>query len=172
MAKDSYAGSVIKREVLAKGRRALVIFGDGHLQGRGFPEASLINVLERRPRPTKVFAISSSFADLSGIQPDASSWVVPSITQIRGTLIGARPYASFYQIPPAPGWNVVRMEDQFDAVLYLGPASSMTTSRLPAELCRDSDYLKMRLERLALEHPAISQANTDALKNCAAQTPR
>jgi hypothetical protein len=169
-AKDRHAGAVIKKEVLAKRRRALVVFGDGHLQGRGFPAASLINVLERPPMPTKVFAISSSFADLTRMQADVATWPVPSIARLRGTVIGAKPYASFYPIPPAPGWNVVRMEDQFDALLYLGPAASMTTSRLPPELCLDSAYMKMRLARLAFEHPALSKASSDGLKMyCAAQ---
>lgn len=168
--KDRYAGNLIKREVLAKHRRVLVIYGDGHLQGRGFPAPSLTNVLERAPRPTKVFAISSSFADLSRIQPDVASWPVPSIASVRGTIIGARPYASFYQIPPAPGWNTVRLEDQFDAVLYLGPPGSMTSSRFPPELCRDQAYMTMRLRRLEFEHPAVSKATSDALKAyCRAQ---
>jgi hypothetical protein len=172
-AKDRHAGAVIKKEVLAKRRRALVIFGDGHLQGRGFPAASLINVLEQPPAPTKVFAVSSSFADLTRMQADVTSWPVPSIARLRGTVIGAKPYASFYPIPPAPGWNVVRMEDQFDALLYLGPAGSMTTSRFPPELCLDSSYMKMRFARLAFEHPALSKASGEWLKMyCAAQAPK
>ena len=62
------------------------------------------------------------------------------------------------------------MEDQFDAVLYLGAAGSLTTSRLPPELCFDSAYMKMRLERMALEHPAVGKATSEALKMyCAAQ---
>jgi hypothetical protein len=156
--------------VLARHRRALAIFGDGHLQGRGFPPASLTNVLERAPGATKVFAISSSFTDLSRFQADAASWRVPSLATIRGTVIGAKPYASFYSIPPAPGWNLVRLEDQFDAVLYLGPRSAMTTSRFPPELCRDRAYMKMRLRRLSFEHPAISTSASETLEAyCRAQ---
>ena len=157
MAKDGYAGNLIKKEVLAKQRRVLVVYGDGHLQGRGFPPASLINVLERPPTPTKVFAISSSFTDLTRWQADAASWPVPSIARVRGTVIGARPYASFYQIPPAPGWKVVRMEDQFDAVLYLGPPSSMTTMTVPAALCADTDFVTRHLKRLRRFGPLINR---------------
>lgn len=171
MAKDGYAGNLVKKEVLAKQRRVLVIYGDGHLQGRGFPQGSLINVLERRPNPTKVFAISSAFTDLTKMQADAASWPIPSIARIQGTVIGGRPYASFYQLPPGPGWNAVKMEDQFDAVLYLGPASSVTMSRFPPELCFDSSYMKMRLGRMALGHPMVSAAGIESLKMyCAAQT--
>jgi hypothetical protein len=64
--KTRHATDVIKREVLAKRRKVLVIFGDSHLQGRGFPGDSMTTVLERQ---TKVFAISASSTDLAAIQP-------------------------------------------------------------------------------------------------------
>ena len=65
------------------------------------------------------------------------------------------------------------MEDQFDAVLYLGPARLVTSSRLPPELCFDSEYMTMRLARLAFEHPAVSKASIEALTMyCAAQAPK
>lgn len=173
MAKDRHSADVVKREVLAKGRRAFIVYGDGHLQGRGFPEGSLTNLLERPPHRTTVFAISSSFADLSRVQADVASWPAPSIARLQGTVIGARPYAFFYPIPPAKGWNVVKMEDQFDAVLYLGPPGRMTTSRLPLSLCFDRAYVEMRLRRLALDGGPVGNAGADWLKMyCAAQAPR
>jgi hypothetical protein len=167
MRKDSYAGMLIKREVLAKQRRALIIYGDGHLQGRGFPAASLINVVERAPAATKMFAISSSFYDLSRIQADVGSWPVPSVARIRGTVIGARPYAQFYPMPPGEGWNVVRLEDQFDAVLYLGNGRPITAP-LPPALCADDTYITMRLNRMALDDVRVSGPGMDWLtKYCA-----
>ena len=47
------------------------------------------------------------------------------------------------------------MEDQFDAVLYLGPPTSITVRRseIAPSLCVDADYLKMRLRRMALMEP-------------------
>ena len=47
------------------------------------------------------------------------------------------------------------MEDQFDAVLYLGPPSSITIRRseIAPSLCVDTDYMKMRLSRMALMEP-------------------
>jgi hypothetical protein len=38
-----------------------------------------------------------------------------------------------------------------DAVLYLGPPSAITFSRLSASLCADARYVDMRLERVRLE---------------------
>jgi hypothetical protein len=42
------------------------------------------------------------------------------------------------------------MEEQFDAVLSVGPRSSITFSDVSAENCADPQYMKMRLGRLEL----------------------
>ena len=53
------------------------------------------------------------------------------------------------------GGDDARMQDQFDAVLYLGPPSSITIRRseIAPSLCADAAYMKMRLSRLALMDP-------------------
>jgi hypothetical protein len=64
------------------------------------------------------------------------------------------------------------LQDQFDAVLYLGAPGSTTTSRFPAELCLDTDYMTMRLRRLTFDHPAVSKAASETLiAYCRAQVP-
>jgi hypothetical protein len=99
--KDRHAGELVKREVLAKGRKALVIFGDGHLQGRGFAPASLTNVLERPPNPVKVFAIAATTA-LASVDPGVTEWQVPSLARLRNTALGRQPYARFIRFHPRP----------------------------------------------------------------------
>jgi hypothetical protein len=146
MQRDAHAVSVIKREVLAKHRKALIVYGDGHFQGRGFPPGSITVLLERMG--VEFFTISPRFGNLRQHQPSVATWKVPSFARIRDTVIGRKFYAQFYPMPPAKGWNTVLFQDQFDAVLYLGP--TMTMSMLPASLCRDDAYMKMRLARLWL----------------------
>ena len=51
---------------------------------------------------------------------------------------------------PREAWAPMRMEDQFDAVLYLGPSSTMTFQRLSREKCADAGYMAMRTQRMAL----------------------
>jgi hypothetical protein len=41
------------------------------------------------------------------------------------------------------------MQEVVDAVLYLGPPSSITQNRLTRALCGDAAYIKMRVERLS-----------------------
>src|SRR5690349_3038014 len=62
--RDSHPAELIQREVLAKGRRALVVYGDGHFQARSErPGRSLVGILETAG--TKVFTITSTYAELS-----------------------------------------------------------------------------------------------------------
>jgi len=151
--RDAHAVEVIRREVLAKGRRALVIYGDQHLVRQntvaGAPDPSargIVGQLEREGT-TKVFSIhTETRLDLGTLQPDAASWPRPSLALIRGTVLGAADF------PAGPG-RPVRNEDQFDAFLYLGPPSRITISQLPRALCSDREYMEMRLGRMATLRP-------------------
>ncbi len=75
---------------------------------------------------------------------------------LRGTVLGAAIW------DPRPQRRAVHLEDQFDAVLYLGPPSSMTASKLDPKLCSDRAYIEMRLQRLALIPPPPGVAVTPA----------
>jgi len=144
--RDAHAFALLKRESLSKSRKALVIYGDGHFQGRGFKPNSLTILIERAK--VTMFTISTRYGDLIKLQPSVASWKAPAFAFLKGTVLGKKYYAQYYPMPPAPGWNTVLMEDQFDGVLYLSP-SPPTMTLMPASLCRDAEYMKMRLARLA-----------------------
>ena len=145
MQRDAHAFAVLKRESLSRNRRALAIYGDGHFQGRGFKPNSLTNLIERAG--ITMVTVSPRYGPLIKLEPSVATWKTPSFAMIRGTTIGKKYYAQFYPMPPAPGWNTVLMEDQFDAVLYLSP-SQPTMPLMPKSLCLDAAYMKMRLSRL------------------------
>jgi hypothetical protein len=166
MQRDPHAFAVLKRESFPHNRKVLIIYGDGHFQGRGFKPLSLTNLIERAN--VKMFTISTRYGDLIKFQPSVKSWKIPSFTFLRGTTLGKKYYAQYYPMPPAPGWNTVLMEDQFDGALYLS-AGPPTMTLMPASLCRDADYMKMRLARLAI----MGQPSVDGLKKlCADLTSR
>jgi hypothetical protein len=165
MQRDPHAFAVLKRESLSKNRRALIVYGDGHFQGRGFPALSLTVLIERAG--VKMITISPRYADLIRIQPSVAQWKAPSFAMIRGTTIGQKFYAQFYPMPPAPGWNRVLMQDQFDAVLYLG-AKQPTMALMPPSLCRDEPYMKMRIARLN----AVAPSSVDGFKKLCADLTR
>ena len=152
MQRDLHAVSVLKRESLAKGRKALIIYGDGHFQGRGFPAKGMVNLIELDAK-VKMFTISTRYGDLIRLQPSVKSWKTPSFATLRGTVLGKKYYAQYYPMPPAPGWNTVLMEDQFDGVVYLSPKPP-TMTLMPKSLCLDAAYMEMRLSRLSVVAPS------------------
>jgi hypothetical protein len=149
--RDSHPADVIRREVLAKNRRALVIYGEGHFLAKTErPAQSMAGLLEAAG--ARVFTITSTFADLSAFQPDVTSWRPPTFALLRGTRIGAAPNERvFGPLPPAPFFQEhPRLDDHFDAVIYLGPRSSMTLGPLPYPRCADPAYVEMRVARMVL----------------------
>jgi hypothetical protein len=181
--RDTFPAELIEREVLAKHRRALVVFGSMHFQrkqmlanyesaGEG-PLATVVSALELSGSRTKVFSIwTATNTNLSDLQPDISTWRIPSLAVLRGTVLGAADFSRYVPTENNPmvatrfairdgklvpisrdEWRSLRMEDQFDAVLYLGPRSAMTVApprHLSPELCADPEFLPKRLARLAL----------------------
>jgi hypothetical protein len=59
------------------------------------------------------------------------------------------------------------MEDQFDAVMYIGSPSEITYRGLSPSLCNDTDYMAMRLGRFTLVGLPASAA--DRLKQFCAK---
>lgn len=123
--RNRFAARVIEREVLARKRRALLTYGSGHFV-RKAAFRSLVAALERGG--VKVFNIWTNVTPLRQIQDDARSWSVPSLALVRGTTLGVANLAAYFPstvfiIPPE--WQVP-MQDQFDAVLYLGETVTWT----------------------------------------------
>ena len=154
MDRDRHAAEVIQRETIAKQRRALIIFGDMHLTRR---PASIAGRLES-DAGGRVFTIRNvtrrSYESLLALQPDASSWPVPSLAIVAGTVLTQREFGDV------------------DAVLYLGPTSAMTTSRLSRSLCEDASYIAMRRERMALSGLRPAQADDLLSPDCPTIPPK
>ena len=73
----------------------------------------------------------------------------PSLAFTAGTTIGATSFTFFRATGSSDDTPI---EQQFDAILYLGPSFRITVGRseIAASLCADADYIKMRLSRMAL----------------------
>jgi len=169
--RDTYPADLIRREVIAKQRRALVIYGGGH-----FPRIdleTLVGLIEK-PGDTRVFTVwTDTDTNLPALQADITTWPAPRLVLLRGTVLGAAPFTTFF---PVRGDQLrsLRAEDQFDALLYLGPRSSLTTSPLAPARCLDAPYMEMRTSRLKVFPPPPGAPDpVEQLKRyCAAQTPR
>jgi hypothetical protein len=174
--RDSCAAEIIQHEVLDKQRRALVIYGGMHLlrknlcwqaknqaqvaqQFNPLP-SSVVSLLESQG--TKVYSVwVPVLIDLATMQPESSSWHKPSLVLIEGTPLGEASFLTYYPHPmfARNGDAVVElyvdstrspvMQEQFNAILYLGSPSELTWSQLSPELSADPQYIKMRSTRLA-----------------------
>jgi len=159
--RDGFAVEVVRREVLAKRRRALLIYGGQHLI-RSEGARGIVARLENEDRISVFTVMPETRRDLTGLEPGVVSWPVPSLVLLPGTTIGA-----------AVDRRSVRMESQVDALLYLGQPATMTTSTLSRDLCMDRSYMEMRLQRLSLAPPPPGAAMSlaDQLRQyCAAAT--
>lgn len=132
-AKQSYPVDVIRREVLSKRHRALLVFANTYLHHSG---PSLVGLLEAAAT-VKVFSVMTMELErdmtvLRQRQPHVASSRTPRLVMVHGTTLNFQPY------------NV------YDAVLYLGPPSTMTQSPLALSLCDDDKYFEMRRKRMAI----------------------
>lgn len=173
--RDSFPAELIQREVLAKHRRAIVIYGEGHFMRKNVfwdisnrtlaeqrfakPFDNLIIRLERTsPRVFSIYTNTKS--DLAAAQPNVAGWQAPKLAIVAGTLLEHfQPWEAYIMVDPEKGIEEQAhadpersptMAEQFDAILYLGPASSITMSKLPSVLCSDPGYLQMRSQRAVL----------------------
>jgi hypothetical protein len=154
--RDQHSVEVIDREVLAHRRRALLIFGSGHVQHEaafgpysspGRPRVPNLAELLDAEHPGDTFYIT---ADWMRSQLDArlGRWRPPVVIPLRGTWLGAAHVGPASQTPS--------LEALADAFLYLGPTSSLTTSVPAPEIYADTTYLRELLRRDALQGGANS----------------
>lgn len=163
--REIFPAELVQCEVLAKHRRALLVYGVGHLWRKN-PQAnfesaglaaSLVSLLEGT-HSARVFNVGLSF-DLEKERANAASWSAPSLVVLRGTDLGAAPVSydgprvsvQTGRIIPVPRdqWRSMRMEDQYDALLYM-PRTSWSYAMVSPALCADQTYVEMRTGRMAL----------------------
>jgi hypothetical protein len=184
--RDSYPADLVRREVLAHKRRALIVWANGHLMRQEirtnydmstWQAQTIVSLLEAAGTP--VFTVRSD-GDLTRWQADTASWKPMSLTIVRGTTVGAADFSDFdsvsdrYRVQgeedfvplPREQWVSRRLEDIVDAILYVG--REHTSAPIAPDLCADSAYIKMRLDRIALI--GLPQGEADRVKrSCTAK---
>jgi hypothetical protein len=76
-----------------------------------------------------------------------TTWPRPAVASLRGTALGAVDYDFWFGGPADPP-HVRPAEQDFDALLYFGPPSSITLAPYGNALCGDPAYLATRLSRI------------------------
>jgi hypothetical protein len=97
-----------------------------------------------------VFAITSTFADLTGFQPDVARWATPGLVMLKGTALGAVPYEHLFgPAPPVDFFRAnPRIEDHYDALLLLGTPASLRLAPIAYPRCADPAYIERRVGRM------------------------
>jgi hypothetical protein len=147
--RDEHALEVIEREVLARKRRALLIFGSGHVtRDKAFDaygpkpnrKPTLAELLEAR-HPGATLLIWSHMPGWLTREVDSrlSSWPKPALALLQGTWLGATSVGERSRSP--------KLEELADGFLYLGPTKALTESKPSQEFYRDPAYLRELLRR-------------------------
>lgn len=150
---DAFFVEVVEREVIARDRRAVLIYGADHLRrgvyantGPGDPSAA---TLLERGHPGQLFIVYplpfEYDAELRDEIEDAlATWPSPSIAHLPDSWLGAQP-ASYRALDPDSTFA-----DQVDAVLWLGPRETLTAARADPAIYRDGDYADELRRRSAI----------------------
>ena len=144
--RDASIASVMTTEVLAKHRKALMLFGAGHLfhdDGRG----TAVNAYEKT-YPGRTFVITThdgfaAFFDMDRghrLEARMRTWPTPSIVLLRGSWLADLDLPYFmWPFPKRMAGKAIT--DLADAYLYLGPGTSRTYEKTPATILDDADYI-------------------------------
>jgi hypothetical protein len=162
LARDRLWADLVEREVLGKGRKALLFVGGSHVSRRtitGAPEKNVVAILETA-RPRSVFAVHVHDGEIKGnaeLESRLSPWPIPSLALLADTWLGqtkAEPPRPPVRTRVGQGQNTPMvvvvttprlLSEKADAFLYLGPRASWTRS-VPAVESFDPEYLR-ELER-------------------------
>jgi hypothetical protein len=146
--RDSSIAAVMAKEVLAKHRKALMVFGSLHLQHGGGSAVGRIEAADRAAHIEVViahngFGTGSPLARWNDtLEHRMTRWPVPSLVALRGTWIDDLPYGYFFPLEAA------RLSDVVDAYLYLGPGRLVLNDPIPAYAVLDTAYMAELQRRL------------------------
>jgi hypothetical protein len=157
--RDANAASVMEKEVLSKHRKALMLFGTGHLfhSNKAAPRG-LESAVERYELnyPGVTFVIGTAIVSRDAIPPPIinemkegmAAWPVPSLVKnLKGTWLADVDQYYFSQM--------------VDAYLYLGPADLMLAEPRPAEIFLNKEYMAELSRRAKIIGDKFVTSQTD-----------
>jgi hypothetical protein len=148
--RDEWYAQVVNEEVVAKGRRALLIMGAGHfrrVKGPGLIEQKL---RAAGADPYLVVFGTNVVGAYDDVDPRFDSWKPPAIVALAGNWVGDLPAIPVMTGGTGPAGSL-KMESAADAMLYVGPRDSLTAVNVPAKDLEGSDYGKEIDRRLIIQ---------------------
>jgi hypothetical protein len=172
--RDTNAAQIIEREVLKKGRKAILIYGGTHLVRRDVYRnfapspgnfAGVVEQIERSyPNSTYIVWANTAHDDIGISGTGKVLLSIPSLILLKGTTLGARDFTS---VIPKNGWGANRMkfvngqrvdvpkdefakfklEENVDALLYLGPVKYLYKTPYFTNTYADENYYRETVRR-------------------------
>lgn len=143
MNRDESIAAVMEREVLSRGRKALMIFGIRHLVHGG---GGAVSMYERAGYAHRTFVIMAHNGFVMGALPSQegdslesrmAAWPVPSLVALQATWLGKLHLSDV--LPGGEGSR--RLAAAVDGYLYLGPGNLLLNEPIPARLALDTAYM-------------------------------
>jgi hypothetical protein len=156
MARDESITAVMESQVLAKHRKALMLYGIGHVR-HGLKTA--VGMYEARyPHATYVVADYHGFGEgtllarfNNALEKRMMSWPAPSLVQMQDSWLTDLPCAYFDDRLSA---SSCRGYSGVDALLYVGPRDLLLYEPIPAGIVLDTAYMsELRRRAAALGNP-------------------
>lgn len=173
--RDAHFAAVVEREVLARGRRALLVAGSAHftrLSEFDPHDGNTTQQIEAR-HPGALFVVVPHVAhgdtppEFDAVAARLTDWPIPSLAHVAGTWLadldpglffgdyvmvigpdGSRtPQAAPYLGPDGAALPDVRFGDLVDAYLYLGPPATLTASHPHPAIYRGDEAYLAELQR-------------------------
>jgi hypothetical protein len=184
--RDAFYAGVVEKEVLSKGRRALLIAGSNHLlRGlHGNEGAQGLNAATRlmQAHPNALYVIDTLVFPpgpaqdplIKRAQAAVKGWPRPAVASLAGTWLGATTQSvapwinSAAYLAATP--SAVRYGAQADAILYVGPPEALTASQPDPTLYQSGSYRDelRRLSRLYTQSGQATDYVADGLKHAQA----
>jgi hypothetical protein len=143
--RETFYAGVVEREVLAKGRHALLVIGSDHLRrgehANDNPHQPNVGTLLEHRHPGDLFIVDAlPFNERDGdevhdrVEDVLRSSPRPSLATLEGTWLGAQPM-TYRALEDGLTYG-----EQVDAVLWLGPETTLTASQADPSLYRSGAY--------------------------------
>jgi hypothetical protein len=119
--RDEFYSSVVRYQILAKKRKALLICGGGHFQRAGGHPGYIENqLLMAWVQPYVIMPGANMVGGYGDVDPRFDQLPAPSLVELKGNWIGNLPIES------PRGGSPGTWDQMADAYLYLGPRDSLT----------------------------------------------
>ncbi len=184
--RDTYPAGIIEREILARKKKAIVIYGSGHFFALG-QFMPVIPLLEQK-HPNSIFKVQlyqgyTTKSCTADFERATDSWPVPAlVAPVKGSSLGGKLYRPNCDVLPRNAGTIIGpspaqirqiIEDSerratgvdADAILFLGKAATLTQSPFEPSIYLDPDYRREMNRRatLGLNFNIGSAPMTDAI---------